>query len=84
MTDSEVELNNAAFRRMEDRIKSAYPPGRFVSLMGGEIVADGSDLAELDERLVALGKDPCQAFVVQAGHKYPKYATILPLSYPNA
>ena len=45
--------------------------------MGGEIVADGSDFAELDKRLVALGKDPCQAFVVQAGHVYPKRAVIL-------
>ncbi len=79
MNDSEIELNNAAFRRMEDRIKSAYPYGQFVALMGGQIVADGSDFVELDKRLVALGKDPCQAFVVQAGHKYPKYATILPL-----
>lgn len=77
MTDLEIERNNAAFRRLEDRIKSDYPHGQFVALVEGKIVADAGDFAELQNKLIALGMDPYRAFVVQAGHHYPKQAIIL-------
>jgi hypothetical protein len=77
MRNPESELNNAAYRRMEESIKSTYPHGQFVALMGGEIVADAGDFDELQRRLQAAGKDPFKAFVVQAGHVYPQHAIIL-------
>jgi hypothetical protein len=76
MPSKETELNNAAFRRMEEDLKRLYPHGQFIAFMGGELVADGVDFAELDAKLTAAGRDPSKAFVVQAGHDYPKYAII--------
>jgi hypothetical protein len=76
MRSKETELNNAAFRRLEESIKATYPSGQFVAFVGGEIVADGADFDELDAKLVAAGKDPQKAFVIQAGHYYPEYAII--------
>ena len=76
MPSKETELNNAAFRRLEEDLKQRYPHGQFIAFMDGVIVADGASFAELDAKLCAAGKDPSSAFVVQAGHHYPKYALI--------
>jgi hypothetical protein len=76
MRTQEQEMNEAAFRRLEDRIKQSYPYGQFVALMGGEIVADAADFDELDAKLEAAGCDPFDAFVIQAGHHYPRHAII--------
>ncbi|MBI1832400.1 MAG: hypothetical protein HYR84_13235 [Planctomycetes bacterium] len=76
MRSKETELNNAAFRRLEDEIKRNYPHGQFVAFVGGEIVADAADFDELAAKLKAAGKDHRKAFIVQAGHHYPEYAVI--------
>jgi hypothetical protein len=71
------DLNEAAYRRLEESMKHQYPYGQFVAFMGGQIVADAADFDELDSLLLAKGKDPRKAFVVQAGHVYPRSAIIL-------
>jgi hypothetical protein len=76
MRTKESELNVAAFRRVEDSLKEKYPYGQFVAFVGGEMVADAVDFDELDAKLMAAGKDPAKAFVVQTDHHYPKYAII--------
>ena len=39
----EHELNEAAYRRLEESIKESYPYGQFVAIAGGEIVVDSSN-----------------------------------------
>jgi hypothetical protein len=77
MQTKEHELNEAAYRGLEDTIKTTYPHGQFIAFVGGEIFGDAAEFEELYAQLKAAGKDPQQAFVVQAGHHYPKYAIIL-------
>lgn len=77
MPSKDYDLNNAAFRRLEEHIKNTYPHGQFVAFSAGEIVADAATFEELHVKLRELGKDPRHTLVVQAGHVYPKYAIIL-------
>jgi hypothetical protein len=76
MRTKEHELNEAAYRRLEQSIKTTYPYGQFVAFVGGEIVADAAEFDDLHPKLKAVGKETFQALVVQAGHVYPKYAVI--------
>ena len=76
MPSKETELNNAAFRRLEENIKATYPHGQYVAFVGGVIAADAADFDDLTAKLKAAGKNHRKAFIVQAGHDYPKYAVI--------
>ena len=76
MRTQEQDMNETAYRRLEDRIEETYPHGQFVALVGGGIVADAADFDELDAKLEAAGFDPFAAFVFQAGHYYPRFAII--------
>jgi hypothetical protein len=76
MRRKEHALNEAAFRRLEEKIKQTYAHGQYVALLGGEIVADASQFDELQEKLKLAGKNPRHAFIVQAGHPYPRHAVI--------
>ena len=76
MCSKEHELNQDAYRRLKETIKNTYPYGRFVALVGGQIVADANDFNELHALLKKAGKDPFQAFIIQAGHDYLEKAII--------
>lgn len=76
MRGKEHDLNQAAYRRMEDSINKDYSYGRFVAIVGGQIVADAEDFDELHALLKKAGKDPVQAFIIKAGHYYPEKAII--------
>ena len=76
MFDHESEMNEAAYRRMEESIRSDYPFGQFVAIAGGEIVGAASDFMTLHKALKATGRDPRAVLIVQAGHVYPERATI--------
>ena len=76
MRSKETELNSAAFRRLEENIKATYPHGQYIAFVGGAIAADAADFDDLTAKLKAVGKDHRKAFIVRAGHDYPKYATI--------
>ena len=58
MLDQETELNEAAYRRMEEAIKDRYPFGQFVAIAGGEIVGDANDFLTLHKALKDTGRDP--------------------------
>lgn len=77
MLTQEHQANEAAFRRLEESIAQTYPHGQYVGFVGGAIVADAADFFELHSRLRTAGKDPFQAFIIQAGHKYPRKGIIL-------
>ncbi len=76
MLDKETEMNEAAYRRMEEKIKSGYPFGQFIAIAGGEIVGDAGDFMALHNALKRAGRDPRAILIVQAGHVYPERATI--------
>jgi hypothetical protein len=78
MTQERV-LNQDAYRRLKDMIGRTYGQGRFVAISGGQIVADADQFDELRSLLKALGKDPAQVLIVQAGIDYPETAVILSL-----
>jgi hypothetical protein len=82
MRSQEQELNETAYRRMEESIMIDFPRGHFVAIAGGEIVGDSNDFMTLHKALIAAGRDPRQVLVVQAGHVYPKYATIFAIRDP--
>ncbi len=79
MRTKENELNEAAFRRLENNLKQIYPYGHYVAFLDGEIVADAAEFDGLHAKLKATGKDPFKAFIVRAGHSYPKKAIIFPI-----
>src|SRR5258708_207939 len=72
----EHDLNQTAYRRMQDAINKKYAYGRFVAIVGGQVVADAGEFDELHAILKAAGNDPIQAFIIQAGHEYPAHAVI--------
>ena len=78
MRTEEHDLNEAAYRRLEESIAAEYPHGQFVAIAGGAIVGASSDFMTLHKALTASGRDPRQVLIVQAGHVYPKYATNFP------
>jgi hypothetical protein len=69
-------LNHTAYQGLKATINRTYPRGRFVALHGGQIVADAADFGELGAMLIAQGKNPAEALVVQAGVDYPETAVI--------
>ena len=74
--DREQQQNQIAFRQLEATIARTYPHGRFVAIAEGRVVADAPSLDALRPLLTALGKDPGQVLVVQAGVDYPEYSVI--------
>jgi hypothetical protein len=72
----ERQHNQAAFRQLSAAINQAYPPGRFVAISDGQIIADAARFEVLRSHLEAQGKDPTQVLIIQAGVEYPETATI--------
>jgi hypothetical protein len=72
----EQERNELAYRQLEERIGHAYPRGHFVAIAGGQIVGHADVFLTLHEELKALGHDPRNVLIVQAGHVYPREAVI--------
>jgi hypothetical protein len=66
------QKNQAAFKRMKQELANRYPPGWFVALDDGEIVADAASFDDLTAALAAIGKDRPDILVVQAGVNYPE------------
>lgn len=76
MNDESRAVNQAAYRRLRDQIRREFPPGRFVGIAGGQVVADASTFKELDAALTRMGFASPDVLVVQAGVDYPEKATI--------
>jgi hypothetical protein len=73
---SDSQLNQAAYRRLAASINENYPPGRFVAIAGGQIVADAESFRALHARLTDMGIAPPDGLVVQAGETLPDYVVI--------
>lgn len=69
--------NYEAYRRLKPSIDRNYPAGHFVAIVDGRIIADAARFEELDRVLEALGLEPQQTFVVQAGVDHPETGIIL-------
>lgn len=65
--EENAALNQTAIRQLKARIDADYPPGQFVALHEGRIVADAPDADLLLEKLAALGIDPLDALADRAG-----------------
>jgi hypothetical protein len=61
---------------MEQAIKQNYPHGHFVAIADEKIVGDADDFMTLHRALKAVGRDPRQVLIVQAGLEYPERVTI--------
>ena len=72
----ERELNQAAYRRLRSFIEQTYPPGRFLAISGGNIIADAADFEALHSMLRQRGDSSAEVLVVQAGVDYPETAVI--------
>jgi hypothetical protein len=72
----EQEINLAGFRGLSNFIQQTYPPGRFLAISGGKIIADAAGFVELTSILQQMGKDSPEVLVVQAGVEYPETVTI--------
>jgi hypothetical protein len=75
-TNLQHQANQAAYRRLKNSLAQDYPAGRFVAIADGRVVADAERLDVLHSALKAMGKDPSQVLVVQAGVDYPETAVI--------
>lgn len=60
-------VNQAAVHQLKAVIDVDYPPKQFVAIAGGKIVADDANAEQLLAKLAALGIDPLDALVDQAG-----------------
>ena len=72
----ERALNQAAYRQLRPLIDTTYPPGRFLAISGGKIVADADRFGELHTILHQMGNHSPDVLVVQAGVHYPEKVTI--------
>lgn len=71
------DVNQAAYRRLKNRIRESYPPGRFVAIAGGQIVCDAGSFPEVFSEVTNRGLGPADVLIVQADVEYPEYADIL-------
>ena len=74
--DPSRQANQAAFRRLKPAIDRRYPPGHFVSVDEGGIIADAPDFQGVVDAVRKCGKDPENVLIVQSGREYPEKAVI--------
>jgi hypothetical protein len=66
--------NDRAFWRLKPYIDKNYPPGQYIGIVDGKIVADAADFKTLHEKLISIEKRLDHRMVVQAGVAYYKKA----------
>src|SRR2546430_26547 len=82
--NQERQFNQAAYRQLSGFIQHTYPPGRFVAISGGKIVADAVSFEEINKLLHQMGIHSADVLVVQAGADYPETAVILLQGLPSS
>lgn len=65
--EEHAATNQAAIHQLKAEIDARYPPKQFVAIFGGRIVADDADPEQLLTKLAALGIDPMDSLIDQAG-----------------
>jgi hypothetical protein len=73
---NERQANQTAFRQLNDFIQKTYPPGRFLAISGGKVLADAVDFEGLHATLREMGNSSPDVLVVQAGIDYPENVVI--------
>lgn len=73
----EPSSNRDAYESIKHELTDRYPYGQFLAFDNGVLIADASSFDELTAKLVQLGKDRPDIFVVQAGIEYPDEVFIL-------
>ena len=73
----ESEQDKTALREFLAEVDKTYPRGWYVAIGGGKVLAASADFHELEEMLVAQGRNPPNTVVVEAGARRPEYVTIL-------
>jgi hypothetical protein len=68
--------NQAAFRQLNGFIQATYPPGRFLAISEGAIIADADGFDELNRALEQMGHCSPDVLVVQAGVDNPEDVVI--------
>jgi hypothetical protein len=66
--------NDRAFWRLKPYIDKNYPPGQYIGIVDGKIVADDADFEALDAKLSSIEKRRDHTMVVQAGANYIREA----------
>jgi|GEM_PF-1191498 len=79
----ERQLNQAAYRQLRSLIQMTYPPGRYVAISEGKIIADAASFQELNSMLHNLGRNSADVLVVQAGIDYPDTIMIFAQESPR-
>lgn len=78
--DSNLQKNErekTTIRHLETTIDKTYPRGWFAAIENNQIIAAAADFDQLVDMLRALGKDPRDTLVVEAGgERYGDYVTI--------
>jgi hypothetical protein len=72
----DYERNNAAYRRLKDKIAQTYPKGWFVGIADEKVVGAAATFGELKTLLREQGRDPREVLVVEAGVDYPEHVTL--------
>ena len=75
MNEKEVH-DDGAPRQLLEKIDASYPRGWYVAVGDNDIIAASANFHELEETLVAQGRDPSETLVVEAGTTRPEYLTI--------
>jgi hypothetical protein len=70
------------YRQLRSFIQQTYPPGRFLAISGGKIVADAASFVEVNAMLHDMGNYSAEVLVVQAGVEYPESVVIFPQDSP--
>jgi hypothetical protein len=76
-TNNQRSPDEIAYRRLKPSIDQKYPKNQFIAIHNGQVVADGAAFDQLTTRITALGLNPKECLVVQAGVDYPEFAYIL-------
>jgi len=66
--------NDRAYRRLKSYIDKTFPPGHFIGIIDGKIVADAVDFDTLHEKLKSIEKRIDHRMVVQSGVAYLRNA----------
>ena len=75
-SEKERQADQEAYRRLKETIKQNYPADRFVAIFGEQIVADAQSFIDIQSALIAMGNDPRDVLIVQAGVDYPEHLII--------
>ena len=77
MTQIQKRVRNlAAYRKSKADLVRAYPPGRFVAMYAGRVVADAATFDGVLTALAAASLDAVECLVVEVGTDYPEKAVI--------